>query len=1129
MTGFAKYFTEDKKVLDTFDKGYVSTQDVHPHNYPEGAVSGCSNTDFYPKLRRRLPYNTYYDTVAWMPSGYAVLNYFEKRFVDKSGNDKDVKIFVVRNSTTGDVKIFAVGYYNPAVTYENNYKTSGFGWNTDVVEITESYEDAVAFTGKTITIEDATKANPCVITSIAHTLSNTDKVEIKDVLGMTELNGNVYTVANKTTDTFELSGIDSTGYGAYAGGGTGDKIWVVGGVNYNVTSVEAEFEQAEDYFRGFFVFDSEGEPIGFVTSSIWDTATAYFRVEHSILTYLTSGVLISRFKVNYFNSAFWNDITRVRFFEEPNRLKIMFGDGSWVMRLEYISDRKYFAEYSVETFVFPNYNTNSPGFTISGRFSGTQEMDYTVRMARIFGPTVVGSDKTITNITWSGTASIVTTSVAHGYSPGEWVLITGVVGMTEVNGKYFRIAATPAGDTFELEDINVSTFTGYGSAGTSKKIVATNMKWGWQYKDSIENVWKFFVYNALPDLSASYPLNNGLSIVINSVGFLVNDESTFQVNKGVNEKSWDGIYFDYDAPYIPNKKAHKHFDDSSGADGDASALSFNEIGNQLGIRYKITKNYEPITSTMLWRQRQYSLAVQIDGYQTIFIKNLFCERITGTPNKVIALDIQAFLEPWFNRRITALMLFYGEYDNDLDYPVESQLPEVYLLTSAANGTIKLSETGATKDESAYRVDILSGFYNPNPFASGVTLNDYLNQYYQKDIRIKCEDMIQVGYDVLAIRLSNDSVNTDVEDENQLPKDGKGTVALSQVQNGIINATSIFCTERFREITTGQELLRGVSLLGSQYLLFTYRKAIHGEILDPVTYEFKTHSEFTNKGLIAREGLVAAILPGVVESGPPTAPQTTQFSGVYWLGYETIWGFFGNEPVDLLEPVKGDKRWKKEYEKLSTSVRGNCVSGYLPNMQDVFFYLNSKIYIYSFPAKHWKIYNYGDAPLGFISELQGELYFWTASVVYKTEPKTTSLGRDKNSVDITFGWDWYMTHGSPAMLKIPHLLDLFYSILTTQTLGEYNAAKINIKISEKATSDVLNKDFTLRDAATNLTSDKKRQLIGHTDVTKAGMRKPWNYYKVAIASDSTTDENIITFEVNRIELTAKLRPGTVSKN
>lgn len=69
------------------------------------------------------------------------------------------------------------------------------------------------------TITAATAANPVVVSSVAHGYSNGDLVDIEDVIGMTELNGNRYTVANKTADTYELSGIDGSAFTAYVSGG----------------------------------------------------------------------------------------------------------------------------------------------------------------------------------------------------------------------------------------------------------------------------------------------------------------------------------------------------------------------------------------------------------------------------------------------------------------------------------------------------------------------------------------------------------------------------------------------------------------------------------------------------------------------------------------------------------------------------------------------------------------------------------------------------------------------------------------------------------------------------------------------------------------------------------------------
>lgn len=81
----------------------------------------------------------------------------------------------------------------------------------------------VVETAKNIT--GVTQANPAVVTSAGHGYSNGDHVWIAAVAGMTELNGRRFTVANATANTFELSGVDSTAFGAYVSGGTVSKVY----------------------------------------------------------------------------------------------------------------------------------------------------------------------------------------------------------------------------------------------------------------------------------------------------------------------------------------------------------------------------------------------------------------------------------------------------------------------------------------------------------------------------------------------------------------------------------------------------------------------------------------------------------------------------------------------------------------------------------------------------------------------------------------------------------------------------------------------------------------------------------------------------------------------------------------
>lgn len=83
-------------------------------------------------------------------------------------------------------------------------------------------------TAKTIT--GATKANPCVITSVGHGYGTGNDVYITGVGGMTQLNGRFFKINVLTANTFSLANlngavVDSSGYGTYTTGGTVSKVY----------------------------------------------------------------------------------------------------------------------------------------------------------------------------------------------------------------------------------------------------------------------------------------------------------------------------------------------------------------------------------------------------------------------------------------------------------------------------------------------------------------------------------------------------------------------------------------------------------------------------------------------------------------------------------------------------------------------------------------------------------------------------------------------------------------------------------------------------------------------------------------------------------------------------------------
>lgn len=78
--------------------------------------------------------------------------------------------------------------------------------------------------------------------------------------------------------------------------------------------------------------------------------------------------------------------------------------------------------------------------------------------------TADGTPKVITAIT--AAAPPVVTSTSHGLANGTVVVLDGIVGMTELNGRAFVVAST-ATNTFELAGIDATTYAAYASAGTA--------------------------------------------------------------------------------------------------------------------------------------------------------------------------------------------------------------------------------------------------------------------------------------------------------------------------------------------------------------------------------------------------------------------------------------------------------------------------------------------------------------------------------------------------------------------------------------------------------------------------------------------------------------------------------------
>jgi hypothetical protein len=108
------------------------------------------------------------------------------------------------------------------------------------------FKDNGQITNATKNITNITQANPAVVTVASHGYTNGTDVWINSVGGMTELNGRRFRIANVTTNTFELSGVDSTSYTTYTSGGTVASVYEIASPFTESMLYDIQFTQSAD-------------------------------------------------------------------------------------------------------------------------------------------------------------------------------------------------------------------------------------------------------------------------------------------------------------------------------------------------------------------------------------------------------------------------------------------------------------------------------------------------------------------------------------------------------------------------------------------------------------------------------------------------------------------------------------------------------------------------------------------------------------------------------------------------------------------------------------------------------------------------------------------------------------------
>lgn len=369
----------------------------------------------------------------------------------------------------------------------------------------------------TNSITGVTKANPAVVTySGTDNFSNGDKVIISGVAGMTQLNNREFEVANVNTgaNTFELLGVNSTGYGTYTSGGSAAKVFQLVTPYATADLATLSFAQSADTL---WVSSASYQPrtITRTSDTSWSIATvAQDKGPFSSLnTDTTKHIFCTVTGSNYDKGDAVDIRSNADIFESGHV-------GSYM----YIEERYYgdndvrnypvinSAQPSIGDQISSNGNvyevTDTAGATFvpntpwshtdgdvwsalpgdtnrtKGRylhsrwaiisldtFTDSKNMSGTIQTRLPNG--LAPLSKTVTNVTNSG-GICRCTSNGHGYSTGDYVYVSGVGGATQANGSWRVINA--ATNTFDLEGSSApSAFT---SNGTVKRYATWKYRFG---------------------------------------------------------------------------------------------------------------------------------------------------------------------------------------------------------------------------------------------------------------------------------------------------------------------------------------------------------------------------------------------------------------------------------------------------------------------------------------------------------------------------------------------------------------------------------------------------------------------------------------------------------------------------
>lgn len=250
--------------------------------FPDNSVQDCLNMDFSPfSDTKRSPYDLYLNIN--LPSGYNIVNFYEKKFTSFNNLTENVLIIFARNNSLGKSKFF-VNKYFVGKTTDDNYQplASSESWADELVELTETF-----------------------------TLTNANTVSIND-------GASSQTRVLEYNYSQNLPNINDYYKGFYLYNSDNKCVGYITKYEHGTNPNHHKFY----IIKNRYVQDFET-----ISSYSINTGVNYY---------------LSRFPVNILNNTAWDNIINCNFSESNNNILIACGESSRTLILTFLSDKNYF-------------------------------------------------------------------------------------------------------------------------------------------------------------------------------------------------------------------------------------------------------------------------------------------------------------------------------------------------------------------------------------------------------------------------------------------------------------------------------------------------------------------------------------------------------------------------------------------------------------------------------------------------------------------------------------------------------------------------------------------------------------------------------------------------------------------